>query len=248
MSNIRGEFYLDVAKGNIAGHKMKSKFGRNPTVGTSGYDTIWNGGGTYTGFNAIAAETVTVVSDDTNDSSAGTGLRTLRIYGLDTDGLEQQEDIILNGTTPVTSTLLYLRLDTAKGLTAGSTGISAGEITVAQSTTTANVFAVMPAGYNSTMIAAYTVPFDKTGYIIAQRAAISNKNAAVVNVRLQLRLPSAVFTVGGEAAMNSVGTGFVEQMFTIPKAIPSGTDIYIEAEASANVAVSAFLDILLVDN
>jgi len=243
-----GNFNLEIAKGNVLGHSLKSKFGRNPAVGTTGFDTIWNGGGKYTGFDAVVAETVTIVSASADDASAGTGLRTLRLYGLDTNGVEQTEDIILNGITVVTSTLLYLRLDTAKGLTAGTLGYNVGDISIAQSTTTAVIFAVVPATYNSTMIAAYTIPSNKTGYLIVQRAAIANKNAATVAIRMQIRQPSSVFNVAGEAAMNSVGTGYVEQIFPVPQTLPAMTDLFIEAEASATVAVSAFFDIILVDN
>jgi len=242
-----GNFYLNIAKGNVTGHKLKSKFGRNPTVGTSGFDTIWNGGGSYTGFDATGAEIVSIVSSSDDDNSTGTGLRTIRIWGLDADYLEQTEDIILDGTNEVNSTLSYIRLDTVKGLEAGTGRVNVGNITIRQSVTTAVIFAVVPAGYNSSMIAAYTVPAGKKGYLVAQRAGISNKQAAAVAIRMQARSPGSVFTVQGEAALNSLGVGFIEMVFAIPREIQEKTDIYIEAEASATVAVSAFFDILLVD-
>ena len=243
------DFYLLVAEGKIPGKKIIQKFGKNPAVGTTGFDTIWNGGGSYTGFNATAAETVTIVSDDTNDTLLGTGLRTLRIFGLDADGLEQTEDIDMNGSAGTTSIKSYLRLDKAKGLTAGGGTYSTnlGNITIAQSVTVANVFAVIPTGYGSTMIAAYTIPADKRGYIMTQSAAIANKQSAAVDIRIKAKVPGTVFTVNGEAALNSQGTGFIERKFNIPGQLPPMTDLFIEAEASATVAVSAFLDILLVD-
>jgi len=247
MSQIRGSYYLDIAEGNVPGSKMKNKFGRNPAVGTSGFQTIWNGGGSYTGFDATSAEIVTLVSSDAGDNATGLGLRTIRIYGLDLNGLEQNEDVTLNGLTPVSSTLEYLRLDTARGLSAGTTGHNIGEVTIRQSITTANIFAVIPATYNSTMICAYTIPAGKNGYILSQRAALANKNAAVAIVRLKARGPGSIFTTRGEAALNSQGTGFLSTYFEIPSKIPPMTDLFIEAEASATVAVTAFLDILLVD-
>ncbi len=248
MSNIRGNFYLDIAQGKIAGHTLKAKFGRNPAVGTDGFDAIWNGGGFYTGFNATEAETVTVISSEAEDNSSGTGLRTIRLYGLDENYLEQTEDLELNGTTAVTSSLSYIRLDTARGLTAGSTGSNIGDITIAQSITTSVVFAVLPIGYNSTMVAAYTVPAGKTGYVISQRSGIANKQSAAAEMRFQIRQPAEVFTVMGSAALNSTGTGYIEQDFPIFKAIPEKSDVYVEAEASATVAITAFFDILLIDN
>ena len=238
-----------VSEGKISGYKIIHKFGRNPAVGTSGFETIWNEGGSYTGFNATQAETITIVSDDANDTLLGTGLRTLVLFGLDTDFLEQTEVIELNGTNPVTSQLSYIRCDRAKGLSSGggTYGSNLGNITIRQSITTANIFAVIPIGYGSTMIAAYTIPAGKRGYIMTQASAIANKQAAVVEVRLKAKVPGSVFTVNGEAALNSQGTGFIERKFRLPGQLPPKTDFFIEAEASATVAVSSFIDILLVD-
>jgi hypothetical protein len=63
------DFLLEVAKGNIPGHSVVHKFGRNPNipnaVGT--FETIWNGGGVYTGHNAVAAEILEVFSSSGND-------------------------------------------------------------------------------------------------------------------------------------------------------------------------------------
>lgn len=244
MKNVK---YFDIAQGNIPGYKTRHKFGRNPSVSTAGFEAIWNGGSEYTGFNATEAETVTITSSDDGDTADGAGLRTIRLYGLGPDGKEQKEDIVLNGTVAVTSTKEYIRLDTARGLTAGTNKYNIGSIVIAQSVTTANIFAVVPAGYNSTMIAAYTIPSDKIGYITSQRAALANKNAASAAVRLQVRAPGTVFTVAGEAALNSAGTTLAVIDFAVPQKIPPMTDIFIEAYASSDVAITAFLDIILVD-
>jgi hypothetical protein len=240
-------YFERVSQGLVAGAKIIQKYGKNPAVGTVGFSTIWNGGGVYTGFPSTA-ETVTITSLSVNDTNtAGTGMRSLRMYGLSASGLEQTEDILLNGTTPVTSTLSYLRLNKAKGLTGGTLAHNDGNITIRQSVTTANIFAVMPATYNSTMIAAYTIPADKNGYLLSQRSAIANKTSAAVDIRIKVRQPGNLFTVNGEAALNSQGSGFINIDFKIPSQLPPLTDLFIEAEASANVAVTAFFDILLVD-
>lgn len=65
-----GAFYID-------------KVGRNPDVdAATAPEGVWNGGGLYTGFNAVAAQTVTVVSSSANDAAAGTGMRSVRLIGL----------------------------------------------------------------------------------------------------------------------------------------------------------------------
>jgi len=241
-------YYTEVAKGNVSGTKVIHKFGRNTDVSTTTFEAIWNGGGRYTGFDAVDAQLVTIVSSVATDTVDGTGLRTLRLYGLDANLEEQIEDVVLNGTTPVTSTLAYKRLDRAKGLTAGVDHYNNGDITIRQSVTTANIFAVIPATYNTTMIACYTIPSNMTGYILSQRAAIANKQSASVEVRIQVKSPGDVFTINGESALNSIGTGFIYVDFKVPIKLESGTDIFIDAKASSSVAVSAFFDIMLVEN
>lgn len=245
--NSLKNFELEVAKGNIPGHELKSKYGRNPSVSTNSFSAIWNGGGEYTGFNAVGAELVTITSGSALDTLTGSGMRTIRLYGLDANGLRQTEDIELNGTTSVTSTLSYLRLDDAKGLTAGADGHNVSDITIRQSISTDVIFAVLPATYNSTMIACYTVPADKVAYILSRSAGIANKQSSTVDVRFKIRAPQSVFTVAGEVTLNSQGTGFVERQFTVPRVVAPLTDLFIEAEASNAVAVVALFDMLLVD-
>lgn len=172
MTTLRDSNYqLEVAKGNIAGSASFEKFGRNSDIDIATTpEDIWNGGGDYTGFPTGSAEIMEVFSSDANDTAAGTGARTIRVYNLlDGTGAEASaQDVILNGTTPVDvhATNTYYRGATrVKVLTAGTGGENAGTITIRHKTTTANVFAVMPPGLNQTAIAAYTVPLGKTLYI-----------------------------------------------------------------------------------
>ena len=246
-----GDFYLLVAEGKIPGKKAIHKFGKNPDVSrNSGFQTIWNGGGDYTGFNATAAETVTVTSDDPGDTLLGVGLRTIRLYGLDANFLEQTEDIDMNGALGTTSIKEFIRMDRAKGLSSGggTFGTNLGDVTVAQSVTTANIFAVLPATYGTTMIAAYTIPAGKKGYLLSRVASLSNKKAASVDIRFKIKSPGNVFTVRGETALNSNGTGYVNRQFKIPPYLPPMTDIFMEGDSDTDIAVAGFFDILLVDD
>lgn len=61
-------WYAAVAKGEVPGHSIVTKHGRNPSVGTSNED-IWNGGDIYTGFNATAAD-ILEVSAGINDTGS----------------------------------------------------------------------------------------------------------------------------------------------------------------------------------
>jgi hypothetical protein len=136
--------------------------GRNPLIGTATVpEDIWNGGGIYTGF-PTETETVSIVSTSSADANGSTGAWSVQLIGLDGNFREISEVILLNGLTPVTSVFTYRRLANALIVKAGSTQSNTGDITINHTTTTTNVFAVIPIATGNTQIAAGTVPLDKT--------------------------------------------------------------------------------------
>ena len=167
---VPSNFEMDVKKGLVAGHTAFDKWGRLANIDTATGIVppidVWNGATIYTGFPTGAAETIEVSSTDANDGAGdNTGLLSLRMFGLDATGVEQEVDVDLNGTGWVPTTETWLRMPRMRGLTAGSNDFNYGEITARHTTTTANIFAVMPAATNRTHIACWTVPVAKTAYI-----------------------------------------------------------------------------------
>lgn len=253
------DFFLEVARDRIPGHNHIHKFGKNPDIDiASGFEAVWGGGGDYTGFNATAAEVVELFSsDDADNGATATGALTVRIYGLDTNLAEITEDVTLDGVTKVDTSKSYIRLNRVLVLTAGSTGSNEGTITARQKVTTANIFAVMRIGNNQTTIAAYTVPADKTAYLLSWFGALAKKQSAFSNVRILMRQLGSVFQLKEEFDIASTGSSYVQRMYKVPKGdddssapgIPAGTDIKIMADSSADGhAISAGFDLLLIDN
>lgn len=163
------------------------KFGRNPSVSTTGED-IWETGGHYvwpsTGF------LVSAISASTEDSAAGIGARTLVLSGLSTDFEEQTEEINLNGAAEVTSTGTFIRLNSAYvnqvGAYAQSTaGSNEGVITIYDNGTTSYIQATINSsgniGAGQTEIARYTIPANKRGYLVDMHIDVdSAKNTATI--------------------------------------------------------------------
>jgi hypothetical protein len=160
------DFVLEVGEGNVEGHSVLEKFGRNPDIDTAtGPEDVWHGGGLYTGFPTGSAETIECSTLNAADTAAGTGLRTIRLYGQ-LNGIEQTEDVTLAGaswSTPTTK--LWDRMHRVRGLTAGSGGSNVADLICRHTTTTSNIFAVVPAGSNRSQIAAFTVPANTTLYL-----------------------------------------------------------------------------------
>ena len=245
-------FIIETAAGRVDGYSSERKFGRNVNIGTATTpEDVWNGGGVYTGFPTTgAAETVEVFSASGNDTSAGTGARTVQLFGLDADYNEQTETITMNGTTPVTSSLTYWRLARARVLTVGSGQTNAGEITIRHTTTTANVFAVMPAAKGQTAILAFTVPAGKKALFSQIQMVVEggSNSGAEMSFEFKIRDNSSAGVVRTLLyGFASRGAPFVEQSaFTDP--IGEKVDVWVTVtDVSSNgTIVSGDLQYMLV--
>jgi len=166
---IENDFDLEVARGRVGKVETVTQFGKNMDVDVGAAEDIWNEGGLYTGFPAVA-EQMEIFSGDTSsaDSASGTGARTVRISKLLNAGYQEMPDVIvsLDGTTAVSlGSIEYLRGAGMDVVTAGSGGTNAGSLTLRHVTTTANIFAVVPIGRNSSNAMVMTVPDGKNFYI-----------------------------------------------------------------------------------
>lgn len=244
------EFGLNVQRGLVAGLSIVHTFGRVPSIEVAdGFVAVTDNGALYTGFDAVVAETVSIVSSSTDDSSTGIGGQVLLLTGLGAGFVEQNEVIALDGTTPVISTLEYLRLNPVLVIQAGSSDFNIGTIIINQSTTTSVVFSEIEPGNNRTLNSGYTVPANKVAYIQSGFATVGKKQSSVSEVRAMSRLPGSTFQIAEWFSLHSQGNSYVHRAFMTPLlGIPAGTDILMEANSDTNGAdVSAGLEICLVD-
>ncbi|MDB4786192.1 hypothetical protein OAG36_00510 [bacterium] len=103
-------FDLDVARQHITGQRSFFFFGFNNAVGTS-WEDLWPAGGNINWQTAAAK--VKIASSDAadNGTTPGLGVHSVEIHGLSATGVDQDEIILTNGTTPVESTLSYVRVN-----------------------------------------------------------------------------------------------------------------------------------------
>jgi len=246
------DFGLQVARNQIPYHKNIYKFGQNADVGNS-IETIWLEGGLYV--YPPSATTMTVSSSDANDTSAGTGARTIQIFGLDGSYNEVSETITMNGQTPVTTSNSYLRVNRALVLTAGSGGVNAGIIYVGTGTVTAGVPAnkyttINGDGTNQSLQAFWTVPAGYTAYIYQTNISTGTSSAtpAILKTLLVVRPFGGVFNT---KEVITISNGNHLQNYSFPLKITEKSDIEFRAESSSgavNFNVSASLNILYILN
>lgn len=239
---------IDIASGKYVGFSITNKFGVNPSIDTASVpEDVWDGGGTYTGW-ATSAETVQVFSASGNDTSAGTGARTVVVIGLDANYNVISETVTLNGVTPVTTSNSYIRMHTARVASAGSGGVNAGILTFRQSTTTANVFLNMVVGSNQTFSTNYTVPAGYTAYLRRLTASVGKVAAVLVEGSVWTRTFGEVFRARRPFFISDtvplVDTIFGGLIFT------QKTDIIVRITSCSknSTGVNAGYDLLLVKN
>jgi hypothetical protein len=172
-------FDLAVASGLVNGVTFINKFGRNPEIDAEVVADVWDGGAT--GIDSLLwvaptqARIHAIVSTSTNDTSVGTGARTIRVWGLtDWDTKESSEDIALNGTTPVNTVNSYVIIHRIRVITNGGT-INAGDIT-ATAATDGTVTARLLTGEGQTQMCVYGVPSVQDLYLTQTYAALNRQS------------------------------------------------------------------------
>ena len=246
------DFPIAVSSGALSpSYKEVYKFGNNPVVGNT-LETIWFQGGLYS--YPGSASTMTVSSSDTNDTSAGTGARTVLISGLNGSYVETSETITLNGQTAVTTTNSYLRMNRALVLTAGSGAGNAGVIYVGTGTVTAgvpaNIYTTIAVGVNQTLQAFWTVPANYTAYL--NQINISTGNSSNTPASLRISLVARPFGgVFNTKELISIIDGDHIQSYNFPIKFIEKTDLEfrgISSSASVDFDVSASMDLLYIQN
>lgn len=246
------DIYLDIAKGNIPGHSSINKFGHNPAVATTGED-VWSGGGDYA-FFPDTAKVMEIYSDSAVDSSGGAGAWTVIVYGLDSNWLEINETVTLEGRDSVVLAKRYIRIYRAIVYTAGSYKTNKGSITI-QDTAGGVVGAYITAGDGQTQQAIYTVPAGKTAYFIKGYAAMENddKNGADATFVWKTRWRNGgngAWAVKGQIELINIGSSWWQYQYGVPSGgLPEKTDIKMECiKTSATSGATAGFDLILVDN
>jgi hypothetical protein len=239
-------FELQVSRGHVRGHRVIHVFGYNPDLDSGVEETVWTAGGIYQ--HLASPTTLTVSSDNTNDSSTGTGARTVRIEGINGTGAEHVENVTLNGQNAVNTAFQYTEINSVQVMTVGSGGKNAGAIYVGTGTVTAGVPATIIghilAGDNNSQIGHYEIPKGFIGYLIKGYISSGTESSGYVTGRLKIRRPDNVIMT---AATVTFSNGLVEFNFDYPVPLPENSCVFANAITNKNnEQVSSYFQIVLV--
>ncbi len=239
-------FELQVSRGQIQGHRNVTVFGFNPDVDATQV-SVWPLPSLIT-FPAAALQ-MTVSSASADDTSAGTGARTIVVQGLDANYNEVTETVIMNGQTAVTMTASLIRVNYAYVATAGSGNSAAGNIYIGTGTVTAGVpatvYDIIKFDYNNTTTGSYTIPAGYTAYV-SQGLFSSGQAGGSAQVEGRL-LTRGVDNIRRTAAITTINNGVANYVFEYPLPVPAKTTIEATAVGSSNNnAVSSMFILVLI--
>jgi len=176
---IRGDF-IEINGENVQFNRfnnglINNTFARNTLIAdNTGIDTTERimGEGVPVSGNELtlvaSPRIISIASTDANDTSAGTGLRTLLLVGIGTDDLEQFEVISMNGQTEVDSVNTYKQVNELIGLTSGTNETNFGFIYASDDTDTFTsgepqnrVYDIMDIGHSLSKTGIFTVPINQ---------------------------------------------------------------------------------------
>jgi len=217
-----------------------SKFGQNDAVGTAAWEDVWDGGGTYSYPADGTAPIVKIIGHNAGDTEP------IEVQGLDINGDLVVQTKTLTGTTAVTLDTPLWRVFRLKNM--GSTDLV--DEVCAINTGDTQDYACIAAGNNQTLMALYTIPLGKTGYMLQGTNSMHGiSRDYALNGRMTMRPYGGVFQLKKTFALDSNGTSYLVMPFPLPGKIPAKTDIRVSALSIGKAGgVNTTFEILLVDD
>jgi hypothetical protein len=222
---------VDFARGHYLNVTPLHIFGFNRNIATS-FETIFNdGGGVYT--FPSSALVLSLVS-----SAADTCV--VCVYGLDADWLEISENVTLTGTTPVTTTKSFFRVNGAYVLS----GTQSGNVSI---TNNGTKYAYIEALTGVSQACVLSTSATKAAYItnVTFTSGTVNSNKYLTG--------RAYFKEYGKAAQNfwqsTWAEGQISFNISVPFKLPPKSDFMLEAKSSASEnEIAVYLNGFVIDD
>lgn len=180
-------------------------------------------------------------------TNASTGGSILTIEGLDVNRFLQDEFVALNGITPVSTAKSYARQFRARIFGPNTSGAIGTVASTAQTDGTISTQVIN--GNNQSLMAVFSIPVGKTGYMTKWWAALSNKISSVSTVRLRAGSLAGIGYILQTRSLSSDGSSSFDYSPLTPLKLVGGVDIWVEADAGTNnLGVASGFDLTLEDD
>ena len=172
------DFLIEVQKGNVAGHSIIHKFGRNDGVPNGSFEFINLLG--FTGWPLSAATTVRIkAGGNAADDTAGNGAREVTVKGIDDSFNEVSEAIATAGASASSATTAsFWRVHRAWVSAAGTYGAANTAAVDIENSAGGTDLIQLATEEGQSQFAGWTVPTGKTAYLLSALVTVDAAKAA----------------------------------------------------------------------
>ena len=230
---------IAIASGRAVKYSHNHKFGAVPAMSQNNTGTIWDINDTLYPWSAL--DTPAVVNIERNNV-ADEG-HSVTVQGLDADYNFQEETITIAGADTL-GTKLFRRVNRAFCTAGGAT--NTGNIDIEAGAAGGTTVARITAGLGQTLMAVYTVPKNKTAYLMNGTMTCQDGADASGNMFVRY-FGQDTFRIGHSFEVSGDGGQYMYE-FAVPIEIPTMSDIDVRATVRSNNArITAAFDLNLVD-
>lgn len=217
---------IPIASGDVTGYSHINKFGATDGDVTAG--TVWDGNSGTAVYPYPANGVISITGTDTGEA--------VEVQGLDADYNLQTETVNVGSS----GSLTFSRIFRARMVSTDN----AADVVINQG---GSLAATILAGLGQTLMAVYTIPAGKTGYLLDLHLGSDKASTnTAMTYRLFARPFGGAFNIKGN--FNAAGGQSLDINYPVPLKFEEKTDLKIDVAAGQATQVSATFDIILVDN
>ena len=252
ITNFSQDFLVEVQKGNIAGHSLVHKFGRNDGVPNGSWEFV-NLLGASNGLLAAATTVRIKAGGDAADTAAGAGATEITVQGIDSTLAEVSETIATAGVGASSATTAsFWRVHRAWVSGVGTYGVGNTADVVIENSGGGTDLIMIAIGEGQSQYAGFTIPTATTGYMLSGVITVDAAKAADLRMFTRSNITDVTAPMSSKR-LKLHFDGVLGSLTYIPRspgsAISALTDIWFEAYGGgAGTEVSVDFELLLVDD
>lgn len=246
------EFLTEVAKGNIPGHSLVHKFGRNTGVPNGSFEFVNTLG--FTAWPLSAATTVRIkAGGDAADTAAGAGAREVTVQGIDSSFNETSEAIATAGASASSATTAsFWRVHRAWVSAVGTYGAANTAAVTIENSAGGTDLIQIATGEGQSQFCAYTIPTGKTGYLISIQLTVDTTKSGDFRIFTRDDIDDTSAPMKSKRIklyFDGVSGQLVRNPSSPMVTVAAKSDIWVEALGDGGVIeATADMEILLVDD
>jgi hypothetical protein len=246
------DFLIEVAKGNVTGHSLVHKFGRNPDIPMGSWEHVSQVPFDTANFRQAAGTFNVQAGGDAEDGVGGDGAREVTIQGIVATTFLEETDVLTTAGigASLASAKSFWRVHRAWVSEAGVyTAANTAAIIIEDVANNDMITIAIEEGQSQ--YAGFTIPAGKTGYLLSVHVTVDSLKTADVRCFTRNNIDDVTPPLDSKRLRlywDGIGGTMVYKPLSPELSLAEKTDIWFEGNGAAAAAMSVDFELLLVDD